>query len=362
MSDRSTGPPIRVLVVDDSAFMRTALKRMIESDPSLQVVGAAQNGLDAIEMAAALDPDVLTMDVEMPRLDGLGALRRVMRENPKPVIMISSLTKEGAEAAVEALECGAFDCIPKQLSYASLDILEIRDELVAKIKAAAESPHVASFKASAKPEPPPSAAILRHAPANFCPLLIAIGASTGGPKALQEMLPRLPADLPVGILIVQHMPPGFTAPFARRLQSLSSIRITEAENEQEIRAGHILLAPATWHMTVYRRTHSQFAVRLSKSPENTLHRPSVDVMMLSAADACGAQTMAVILTGMGSDGAQGMKSIAEKGGYTVGQDEASCAVYGMPRSCAEMGALKRVLPLDQIPDEIVAATFHLVPR
>jgi two-component system chemotaxis response regulator CheB len=350
--------PITVLIADDSAFMRTALRRMIESDPDLKVVDTAQNGLDAIEKAARLNPDVITMDIEMPRLDGLGALKRLMGENPKPVIMISSLTQEGAEATMEAFDLGAFDCIPKQLSYASLDILEIRDQLVARIKAAAVSP-VARRKRIQNSSPlPPPPVLKRQAPATFFPQLIAIGTSTGGPKALQDILPRLPADLPVGIVIVQHMPPGFTGPFARRLDSLSAIKVTEATNEENVEPGRALLAPATWHMTLFRRTAAQLAVRLSKTPENTLHRPSVDVMMLSAAEVCGAHTMGVILTGMGSDGAQGMKAIAEKGGYTIGQDESSCAVYGMPRSCAEMGILNRVLPLGQIPGEIVSAVCH----
>jgi two-component system, chemotaxis family, protein-glutamate methylesterase/glutaminase len=348
---------IRVVVADDSAFMRTAITRMIESDAELRVVASARNGREALEKIAQFDPDVVTLDLEMPLLDGLGVLRELMGSNPKPVIMISSLTQEGAEATLTAFELGAFDCVPKALSYATLDILQIRDQLIAKIKAAAvsrpsyrrQSTQIFSSKpASAPRRPAPSLAIV--------PSVVAIGTSTGGPKALQDILPKLPADLPVGVIIVQHMPLGFTGPFAARLNGLSRISVQEAKDGDPIKPGLALLAPATWHMTLFRRSASQYAVRLAKTPAKTLHMPSVDVMMLSAAEVCGVRAMGVILTGMGSDGAEGMKAIHAKGGHTVGQDEATCAVYGMPRACAEAGILDRIVPLSQIPEEIVDAT------
>ena len=345
---------IRVLVADDSAFMRTAITRMVQYDPQLQVVATAQDGEEALEKIAQLDPDVVTLDIEMPKLDGLGVLRQLMAENPKPVIMISSLTQEGAEETLNAFDLGAFDCIPKALSYASLDIMHIRDELIAKIKAGAAAKDTFRRKKLALPPPRPAAA-----PRNpwvhkgAVPSVIAIGTSTGGPKALQEVLPKLPADLSAGIVIVQHMPQGFTGPFAKRLDGLSKITVHEAADGEAIKPGLALLAPATWHMTLFRRSASQYSVRLSKDPPKTLHTPSADVMMLSAAEVCGPAVMGVIMTGMGYDGSLGMKAIHEKGGRTLGQDEASCAVYGMPRACAEMGILDRVVPLSQIAEEIV---------
>jgi two-component system, chemotaxis family, protein-glutamate methylesterase/glutaminase len=347
---------IRVLVADDSAFMRTALTRMIESDPSLRVSGTAQTGHEAMEKVLSLQPDVVTLDVEMPGMNGIETLKRIMQESPRPVIMVSSLTQEGAETTLEALAIGAFDYLPKQQSFVSLDIIKIRDELIAKIKAAAEShrrkPTLKSSAAPASPKVTPHTA--RHAP----PSIVALGTSTGGPKALQEILPMLPADLPVGILIVQHMPKGFTGPFARRLDNLCKVSVREAAHDETIVPGVVYIAPAGQHLTVRRRTPSKVTIHLSNTPEGTLHTPSVDVMMLSVAEVFQALSMGVIMTGMGADGLQGMRAIAKAGGLTVGQDEASCTVYGMPRSCAETGILQRVVPLTQIPEQIVHATQY----
>ncbi len=352
---------IRVLVADDSAFMRTALTRMIESDPQLKVVGTAQNGAEALEKAAALNPDVITLDIEMPRLNGLDALRRLMEENPRPVIMVSSLTLEGAEATLEAFDLGAFECIPKQLSYASLDIIKIRDHLVNKVKAAAKYRPRRARRTGAAPGRPAPAAV-SPVPGCALPDVVAIGTSTGGPGALREIITRLPADLPVGVLVVQHMPPGFTGPLAKRLDALSQVRVFEAVDEQPIAPGQVLIAPAGMQMTAFRRTASKYAVRIGAEPNDTLHVPSVDVMMLSVAEVFGERAMGVILTGMGNDGALGMKAIHQKGGVTLGQDEASCVVYGMPRVCAEMDLLRRVAPLDAMPGEIVAATRRNASR
>jgi len=347
---------VRVLVADDSAFMRTALTRMIESDPSLQVTATAQTGVEALEKIAALQPDVVTLDVEMPGLNGLETLKRIMKEFPRPVLMVSSLTQEGAETTIEALGIGAFDYVPKQQSFVSLDIIKIRDDLVAKIKAAAESrskrpvPKVAA----APPVQKAHSTTKIHAPAS----VVAVGTSTGGPKALQEILPLLPADLPVGVLVVQHMPKGFTGPFARRLDTLCKVTVREAVHDELIEPGVVYIAPAGQHMTVARKTSSKVAIRLSCSPEGTLHRPSVDVMMRSVAEVYRALCVGVIMTGMGADGVQGMQAITDAGGITVGQDEASCTVYGMPRSCAEAGVVQRVASLTQIPEQILEATNY----
>jgi two-component system, chemotaxis family, protein-glutamate methylesterase/glutaminase len=355
--ETDSGRNIRVLVADDSAFMRTAITRMIQSDSRLRVVATAQNGKEALAKIDEFDPDVVTLDIEMPQLDGLGVLRRLMAENPRPVIMVSSLTQEGAEATLAAFDLGAFDVLAKSSSYASLDILHLQNELIAKIKAGAAAARTFQPRIAVAPPPP---ARLVHPLSGPPPVVIAIGTSTGGPKALQGILPKLPANFPAGIVIVQHMPKGFTGPFAKRLDALSEIEVREAEDNDPVRPGVALIAPAGWHMTLFHRSATQYAVRLAKTPA-TLHIPSVDVLMLSAAEVCGSRVMGVILTGMGNDGAQGMKAISEKKGHTLGQDEDSCTVYGMPRACAELGILARVAPLSHIADEIIAAAAPPTP-
>lgn len=341
---------IRVLVVDDSSFMRIALKRMVQSDPQLEVAGCARDGQQAIELVDALDPDVVTMDVEMPGINGLEALKVIMSRSPRPVLMVSVATQQGAQMTLDALEAGAFDYIPKQPGDRSLDGTGIRRDLIAKIKAAAASrARTPSATGSGSRDIAVSATGTVVPPSVIC-----IGSSTGGPKALQQILPRLPADLPAGIVVVQHMPAGFTGPFAARLDTMSRVRVKEAEQDDSIDAGKVLIAPAGWHITIRRRAHSLYGVRLLKTPADRLHMPSVDIMMLSAAEVLGERAMGVILTGMGNDGEEGMRAIRETGGYTIGQDEGTCAVYGMPKACAEAGALARVLPLADIPGEIVA--------
>jgi two-component system chemotaxis response regulator CheB len=359
MSVSTPNSDVRVLVADDSAFMRTALARMIESDPSLHVVGTAQSGLDALEKINRLQPDVVTLDIEMPGLNGLETLKRVMRDSPRPVIMVSSLTQEGANTTLEALELGAFDYVPKQLSHVSLDIVKVRDDLVTKIKAAARSRLYAPGQIQRTESRSGSVAAT---PYHGVPSIVAIGTSTGGPKALQEILPSLPQDMPVGILVVQHMPPGFTGPFAKRLNGLCKVAVQEAEQGMPVERGHVYIAQAGKHMTVRRRPSSEVVLSVSTNPENTLHMPSVDVMMLSVAETYRSLAMGVIMTGMGADGALGMKAIFQEGGLTVGQDEATCAVYGMPRSCAEMGILKRVVPLPEIPRQILSALAYRKPH
>jgi len=350
-------PPsgIRVLVADDSAFMRTALTRMIESDPGLRVIGTAQTGTQALEKVNSLKPDVVTLDVEMPGMNGLETLKHIMKESPRPVIMVSSLTQEGAETTLEALAEGAFDYCAKQLSYASLDIVKIRDDLVAKIKAAALSRPLVRPSAST---PAPIIPVIPRDSYQPTAAIVALGTSTGGPKALQEILPMLPEDLPVGVLIVQHMPVGFTGPFARRLDNLCKISVREAAHGDLIEPGVVYIAPAGWQLTVRRRLDSKVGIHLAKGAPNDLHVPSADVMMLSVAEVFRSLAMGVIMTGMGADGARGMEEICHQGGLTVGQDEPSCTVYGMPRSCAEMHVLKRVVPLRQIPQQIMQATGY----
>jgi len=348
---------IKVLVVDDSAFMRTALSRMIASDPDLWVAGTAANGTEALQKVVTLDPDVITLDVQMPGLDGLETLRCIMAQFPRPVIMVSSVTVKDAETTFTALGAGAFDYVPKQLSTASLNILHIREDLVSKIKVAAESRRSREQRVLPRKPPRPAELPLRES-ASAAPLVIAVGISTGGPKALQEILPTLPADLSVPILVVQHMPSGFTNPFAHRLNNLCAASVCEASNGEDVRAGVIYIAPGGCHMTVERQKSSRITICLSDKPETQLHVPSVDIMMQSVASAFHSLAMGVIMTGMGSDGAHGMEAIHRAGGFTLGQDESSCAVYGMPRVCAEMGILDRVVPLSRITHEILHATRY----
>ena len=355
--DLPTRPPIRVLVVDDSAFMRTALSRMISSDSGFEVAGTACNGSEALSKIPSLDPDVVTLDVEMPGLSGLETLRRIMSRFPRPVIMVSSVTEKDAETTFNALSAGAFDYIPKQLPAASLDILHIKQDLLAKIRAAGLSRKSLCPKVFFKKPPRPVVPEYRDSVSNT-PVIVAVGSSTGGPKALQEILPLLPPDLAVPILIVQHMPPGFTAPFAQRLNSQCSVKVREATHREPLLPGVVYIAPAGLHMTVERPPAQRAFLCLHTHPENYLHIPSVDIMMKSVAGVFKNLAMGIILTGMGSDGAEGMNAIHGHGGLTIGQDEASCIVYGMPRACADMGVLTRVVPLLQIPAQILQATRY----
>lgn len=341
--------PARVLVVDDSAFMRTALRRMIECDPALQVVDTAVDGVDGVQKALDLRPDVITMDIEMPRMSGLEALSKIMEFAPCPVIMVSSLTRAHAEATIEALSRGAYDFLSKDLSCASLDIVRIKDDLISKCKAAASQ-----VRRPPQPIPiAPPARMVPHIVHNLAvPRIVCIGTSTGGPRALQQILPMLPAEFPAPVVIVQHMPPGFTAPFASRLDSLCSNHVKESEPNEPLLPGVIYIARAGQQLRVLRHG-SAASAHMSMMPANTPHIPSVDILMLSAAEQFAQHAMGVILTGMGNDGQQGITAIHRAGGYTIGEDERSCTVYGMPRACAESGVLHNLLPLDEIPGEIV---------
>ncbi len=357
MNSENDKSKIRVLIVDDSAFMRTALSRMVSNDPDLWVVGTAASGNEALQKIAPLDPDVITLDVQMPGLDGLETLRCIMAQFPRPVIMVSSVTVKDADTTFSALEAGAFDYVPKQIASTSLNILHIREDLIAKIKAAAELRRSRDHLVLQR-KPPRIVELPIRAALPSTPAIVALGISTGGPKALQEILPTLPADFSVPILVVQHMPAGFTAPFAKRLDGLCAASVCEASHGEALQPGMIYIAPGGRQMTVDRSTDPRAMICLSDKPENQLHIPSADIMMQSVAAAYGPLAMGVIMTGMGSDGAQGMSAIHREGGFTLGQDESSCAVYGMPRVCAEMGILNRVVPLSRITHEILQATRY----
>lgn len=343
----------RVLVVDDSAFMRTALTRMINCEPDLEVIASASNGSQALQQISELNPDVVTLDICMPGLDGLGTLRSIMSNSPRPVIIVSAGSEKGAETTLSALSAGAFDYVPKNLDPASLDITHIRPDLIAKIRAAAHSRAALSDCR----KPPRSVEPEASQTSSAVPEVVAIGVSTGGPKALEQILPRFPCDFPVPILIVQHMPAGFTAPFAERLNNLCSIRVRQPVQGELVQPGTAYIAPAGLHMMVTRRAPEPKAkIWLTSQPENGLHTPSIDLLMKSVAEVFQNRAVGVIMTGMGSDGAEGISAVFRSGGVTIGQHAATCAVFGMPKVCLELGVLSRMVPLFDIPRQIIQAT------
>jgi two-component system, chemotaxis family, protein-glutamate methylesterase/glutaminase len=329
---------MRVLVVDDSAFMRRIISDILVTDPQLNVVGTACDGEDAVSKAAKLYPDVITMDVAMPKMDGLMALRQIMQNRPTPVVMLSSLTREGADITFKALEYGAVDYVMKPSGSVSLDLERVKQELVSKVKAAA---HARIIKHQI-----PSAAAVRIGKTTR--KIVAVGASTGGPAALENLLLGLPNEIPP-ILIVQHMPPTFTKSFADRLARICGFEVKEAEEGDYIIKNRVLIAPGGLHMTVGKDER----VHLNTNPPVHAVRPAVDPMMESAAEVYVRNVVGVLLTGMGRDGAQGMKAIKQRGGFTVAQDEETSTIFGMPKAAIELGATDKVLPLFSIANEIM---------
>ena len=351
---------IKVIVVDDSAFMRKSISVMLESDPGIKVVATAKDGKDGIEKIRQFRPDIVTMDVEMPVMDGLTALGIIMKEMPLPVLMISSLTSEGASTTVEALSLGAVDFIPKELSYVSLDIVKIRDELISKVKEIVRSRSLlfrlqrirsSSLNTDRKAQPSStSQSTIGKLPSKHL-RAVTIGISTGGPFALLQMIPKLPKSFPVGLAIVQHMPPHFTKSLADRLNGLSEISVKEATNGDAMEPGVALIAPGGQHMT-FVRSAGKICVKISDEPRNTLYHPSADIMMKSAAEVYDSPLLGLIMTGMGKDGLEGLKDIKKKGGFVVAQDESSCIVYGMPKAAVDEGVADVVHPLDEIAETL----------
>lgn len=346
---------IKVLVVDDSAFMRKAIENMLKRDPSIQVVGFARNGIEAIEMVQKLRPDIVTLDIEMPQMDGLTALKRILEIADVPVIMVSSLTTEGAEATLKALEIGAVDFIPKDKSFASLGIMKIEDQLIEKVKTFAGRRVILTKPLISKPTaptPPPPGVVRKTGTINGNKKIVAIGTSTGGPQSLQRVIPKLPRDIGRPILIVQHMPPNFTKSLATRLDSMSQLEVVEAEGKEKLEPNIVYIAKGGFHLKV-KKIGTNYYIETSPEPSNVLHIPSVDVMVSSVAENFGRDTLGVIMTGMGSDGLQGLRMVKEKGGAVIAQDKDSCVVYGMPRSVVEAGLADEVVPLDEIAECIV---------
>lgn len=344
---------IKVLVVDDSAFMRSALANMLDSDPAIEVVGMARDGVEALTAISRLNPDIVTLDVEMPRMDGIEALRQIMERHPMPVIMVSSKTHEGAQVTMDALELGAIDFITKDLTELSVNIVRIRDQLLDKIKLIASSgPRVFRRSRRARER---VVAVNDAKKANPRYDIVAIGASTGGPRTLHDILPELPSDFPVPIVIAQHMPPNFTAHFAERLNMNSPLHVKEAINGEAIRPGTIYIAPGWGSTRLVRRRTGEMALAITDVPLEVLYRPSVDDLMLSVAEACGARGMGVILTGMGQDGLRGLTGLKRAGGHVIAQNRESCVVYGMPRAVIEAGIADAVVPQDAMIDTIVSS-------
>jgi two-component system chemotaxis response regulator CheB len=348
---------VRVLVVDDSAFMRKSLTTMLEEGKQIQVVGVARNGEEAVQQVQQLKPDVVTMDVEMPGMTGLQALQQIMTKNPVPVIMVSSVTVEGAQETLQALEWGAVDFIPKQLDGVASRIADIQKLLVPKVLAAryaAGKLKKLNVAGAAKATVPVAKALSsRSVSVTRGTKLIAIGCSTGGPQALFEIIPTLPADCPAGIVIVQHMPSSFTKPFAERLNNLCALEVREAVDGDEVRAGRVLVAPGGMQFRIVKKTITTSVVKLSPNYEKHPHSPSVDIMLQSVASLFGERSIGVILTGMGHDGLEGMKAIKAAGGRTVAQDEASSVVYGMPKAVVEAGCAEKVVSLSKVIGEIM---------
>lgn len=346
---------IKVLVVDDSAFMRNALSKMLASDAGIQVVGVAKDGIEAIAKVKTLKPDIVTMDVEMPRMDGIEALKVIMSENPVPVVMVSSLTVDGAKVTLEALELGALDFVPKNLADLSVNILKIQSILVDKIKQLSAK-RVMRRASPTRTQPPRLEEILampERKTGERRMSVLAIGTSTGGPKALQEILPKLPENFPVPIVVAQHMPPNFTGPFSERLNELSKIRVKEAVDGDILKPGVALVAPGAGHMSIVRRGAIEAVVRISTNRGEHIYCPSVDVLMSSVAEVFPGRALGVILTGMGNDGLVGITALKKSGGRVFAQDETSCVVYGMPKAVVDAKLADKVLSIEAMAGEII---------
>jgi two-component system, chemotaxis family, protein-glutamate methylesterase/glutaminase len=347
---------VKVIVIDDSPFMRKSLKIMLESDPEIRVIATARDGNEGIEKIKSLKPDIVTLDIEMPGMDGLTALKIIMDQMPVPVLMVSSLTTESAQATMQAFDLGAVDFISKDLSYVSINIKNIKDELIEKVKQIAQSRLVQtrfrmrrlvqSSRVQKVHTPPPKKVVtFESVLLNFH--AIVLGVSTGGPQALLKIIPKIPKNFPLSIGIVQHMPPHFTRTLADRLNSISHVYVKEAEHGETVEPGKVLIAPGGKQMA-FCHSGSKVTMEISDSPTDILYKPSVDLMMTSAAAAFRGPLLGIIMTGMGKDGVEGLKHVRSKGGYVIGQDEESCVVYGMPRAAHEEGLVDSMLSLDNI--------------
>jgi len=350
---------IRVLVVDDSAFMMKVISEILNSDEEITTIDTARNGKEAIEKAISLKPDIITMDVEMPIMDGITCLKELSKVCDIPVIMLSSHTKEGAEATINALEHGAIDFITKPSNIFDINSHGKRSELIEKVKVISklknrttirEPKEERQYRGHSEPQK-----IVRDKDNQSSQIkrIFAIGISTGGPKALRDVIPQLPGDIPAAFLVVQHMPPGFTKSLAERLDSLSSIKVKEAEDNETVKAGVVYIAPGDYHMKTALARDRSIIIKLTKDPPYGSHRPSATVMMESLSETGLANIVGIIMTGMGNDGSEGAKKLKqENNGYIIAQDEKTCTVYGMPKVAVELGIVDEIVPLERITKKI----------
>ncbi|XRP96415.1 protein-glutamate methylesterase/protein-glutamine glutaminase [Methanocaldococcus sp. 16A] len=357
---------IRVLVVDDSAFMRKVISDILNSDPEIEVIATAKDGVEAVELVQKLQPDVVTMDVEMPRMNGLDAVRRIMEIRPTPIVMLSALTKEGSKITFEALEAGAVDFISKPSGSISLDIRKIGEDIIKKVKQAAKAKVVKKIRITTTSKPTTESVKeettvsqmssvtgeLMVPDSKLKEMCVIIGSSTGGPPVVTEIISKLPKKMPP-IFVVQHMPPGFTKLFADRINQVSKLNVKEAEHGERVMPGYVYIAPGDYHMLLVKRGDNVYISLDNKMPKVNGTRPAVDITAESVANIYGGKSVGVILTGIGKDGAYGFKKIKEKGGKIIAQDGKTCVVFGMPKAVIELGIADLVLPPSEIPRAIV---------
>jgi two-component system chemotaxis response regulator CheB len=335
---------IRVLVVDDSAYVRKVIRQMLSRSPFIDVVGAARDGKEALEMTAALQPDVVTCDLIMPELDGIGFIREQMQRRPVSIVVVS-IASEAGELVLSALDAGAVDFVQKPTALATDRLLEIADDLIGKVKAAAGARPIAARAATV-------ATSTRSVASNAFDVVV-IGISTGGPQALKALIPKLPSEFPVPIAIVLHMPVGYTELYARKLDEQSQLTVVEARGGESVDAGHVYIAPAGRHLTLRRNAAGHVTTHLDVRPIDTPYRPSVDALFHSAAEVYGSRVLGIVMTGMGSDGREGAAWIKAKGGTVLTEAEQTCVVYGMPRSIVEAGLSDGAVALDRMVDTLL---------
>lgn len=369
---------IKVLIVDDSIFMRKALETLLSGEPDIEIVGMAKNGLEAIEMAEQFKPNIITMDIEMPTMDGITALERIMKSNPTPVIMVSSLTKEGADATLKALDLGAVDFMTKDSqSFGGTDIEKgLKDKirkfaknksLVKLLTPSSTFNSNQSFRIPGAHSHPTSVSTPFAHSSNVdgskrvvinktgIKRVVALGTSTGGPQSLQKVIPLLPADLGVPVVVTQHMPPNFTQSLATRLNTLSKVEVVEAQGKEKLEPNVVYIAKGGYHLK-FQKVGASVYTELSTEPSNVFNIPGVDVMVDSIAEIYGKECLGVIMTGMGSDGCKGLKNLKNMGGIIIAQNEPSCIVYGMPRAVVDAGIADEIVPLEEIAARI---TYHV---
>ncbi len=342
----------RVLIVDDSIVFRRYLQEVLAQEPTFSVVATASDALDAAEKIISLKPDVITLDIEMPGMSGITFLRKLMQTNPMPVLMVSSYTEENSSSTIEALATGAVDFVLKPSSDGAQNKEGFEREIVQKLKTAAEG-KISRLPVTTRGQREKSGTLLHSLYERPDQHLIAIGASTGGTRALYDVLKWLPLNTP-GMVVVQHMPPNFTGPYAKRMDRLCLLSVKEAENMDDIRPGRVLIAPGGRHMKI-EKTETGYRVCLVDRPPINFHRPSIDFLFQSVADTARNKAIGIILTGMGSDGAKGLLSMREQGAYTIAQNEETCVIFGMPRAAIKLGAVCEVVPIDDVSQTIIAS-------